>query len=404
MREAAPARALPLWELVAMTAALSALNALSIDIMLPALPDIGAEFALTNANDRQFIVTLYLGVFGASQLIYGPLADAFGRRVVLLTAIGVYILGTALCVFAPSFELLLAARALQGLGAGATRVVSMSVVRDLTDGRRMAQVLSMAMTVFMIAPIVAPSIGQLILFAGPWRWIFGAMLLIALFVFVWMFLRLPETLRPETTTPFRAKAIAHSYGAALRQRQFVGYLIATLFISGGLMGYVTASEQLFVEVYNIGAAFPFAFAAVAIALAAGTFTNSRLVVRLGMRNIAHRALLVFIGMGVVLSAIIAAGLASFWVFIALLCATLGTFGLIAGNFNALAMEPMGRTAGSAAALYGALTGMGSAGIATLIAQQFNGTALPFALGLVCAGLACLLAVWWTERGRLFSAT
>lgn len=387
-----------------MVAALSALNAMSIDIMLPALPDIGGEFQLTNPNDRQFVVTVYLAVFGISQLIYGPLADAFGRRTVLLSALGIFIIGAALCVFAPSFELFLAARALQGLGAGATRVISVAVVRDLTEGRRMAQVMSMAMTVFMIVPIVAPSLGQLILFAGPWRWIFAALLLYALAIFVWSLLRLPETLRPDYVTLFKPRAIAHAYLTILRERQFVGYMAATTFISAALIGYITASEQLFVEVYHIGTAFPFAFAAVAITMSIATFSNSRIVIRHGMRRISHVALLAFIGFALLLAAAVAAGLATFWVFLALLSLTFATFGLIGGNFNALAMEPLGRVAGTASALYGAVTGVGSAVLATLIAHQFDGTALPFAIGIILAGAACLLAVVWTERGRLFSAT
>jgi len=169
------------------------------------------------------------------------------------------------------------------------------------------------------------------------------------------------------------------------------------------MGYITASEQLYVEVYHLGAAFPFAFAAVAIVMTCSTFANSRIVMRLGMRRIAQTALLAMIGFAALLAAAVAAGVASFWVFLALLSLTLGMFGFIGGNFNALAMEPMGRTAGSAAALYGAITGMGSAALATLIAHQFDGTALPFALGVIAAGLMCLLAVLWTERGRLFNA-
>ncbi|HRO03082.1 MAG TPA: MFS transporter, partial [Terricaulis sp.] len=251
--------------------------------------------------------------------------------------------------------------------------------------------------------IVAPGVGQLILFAGPWHWIFAALMLYAIGIFLWSLLRLPETLRPENATPFRPAAIAGAYRAALRERQFVGYMAATTFISAGLMGYITASEQLFVEVFHLGAAFPLAFAVVAIVMSGSTFINSRIVLRLGMRRISHTALIVMICFSALLAGAVAAGVANLWVFLALLSLTLGVFGFLGGNFNALAMEPMGRTAGSAAALYGALTGMGSAALATLIAHQFDGTALPFALGLSLAGLICLAAVLWTERGRLFSA-
>lgn len=190
MTLAATPRPLSTFELVAMVASLSALNALAIDIMLPALPMIGADFQLTNDNDRQLVVVAYIALFGVSQLVYGPLADSFGRRSVLIYALGIYIAGSILCVVAPSFELFLAARAMQGVGAAATRVIATAVVRDLTEGRRMAQVMSMAMTLFMVVPIIAPGIGQLILFIAPWRWIFGALLIYALIVLAWALLRL----------------------------------------------------------------------------------------------------------------------------------------------------------------------------------------------------------------------
>jgi DHA1 family bicyclomycin/chloramphenicol resistance-like MFS transporter len=396
------ARTLSIPELVAMVAALSALNALAIDIMLPALPQIAEAFHLANDNDRQLVVVCYVAFFGVAQLVYGPLADAFGRRSVLIYALGIYIAGSILCVVAPSFELFLAARALQGIGAAATRVIATAVVRDLTEGRRMAQVMSMAMTVFMIVPIVAPGIGQLILFAAPWRWIFGALLIYALVVLVWTLLRLPETLKPENRTRFNGPAIVAAYASVLRERQTVGYMIATTFVTGCLFGYVTSSEQLFVDVYNLGPAFPIAFASIAIAISFGTFMNSRLVIRHGMRRLSH-----IMTIGLTISALVLAllaefGLASFWVFTGMVALTFAMFGLIASNFNALAMEPVGRVAGSASALYGAVTATGGAILGALIARAFDGTPIPFAIGLVASGAATLLAVLWTERGRLFT--
>lgn len=401
MREETPLP-LPLPELVALVASLMALNALSIDIMLPALPDIGRDFALGAANDRQLIIVVYVFMFGISQLIYGPLSDAFGRRAVLLWATAFYIVGALLCTIAPSFELMLAARALQGVAAGATRVIATALVRDLTSGPRMAQIMSMAMTVFMIVPILAPGLGQLILFVAPWRWIFGALLVYAVIVLIWAYLRLPETLRPENTTPFHLRAIARAARAVLSDRQAFGYMIASTFIVGCMFGYVTSSEQLFVDVYDLGDRFALAFAAVAVAMSAGAFLNSRLVVRFGMRRISQSGLLVFLGFSAILTVLVMLGFAQFWLFFTLLSLALGAFGLIGGNFNALAMENVGRMAGSAASLYGAVTGAVGAIVGGLIARQFDGTALPFVLGMtVLAGLS-LAVVLWTERGRLFT--
>ena len=404
MREAEPAgaRKLAIWELVAMVAALSALNALAIDIMLPALPDIGRDFALINDNDRQLVIVAYVALFGISQLIYGPLADAFGRRSVLIWALGVYLAGSVLSVFAPTFELFLAARALQGVGAAATRVIATAVVRDMTEGRRMAQVMSMAMTVFMIVPIVAPGIGQLILFAGPWRWIFAALLLYGLGVLAWALIRLPETLAPENRRAFNARAIASVYADVMRERQTIGYMAATTCMIACLFGYITSSEQIYVDVFNLGAAFPIAFGSVAIAMSAGTFLNSRIVMRYGMRRISHTMTIAFTLASLTLTLLLAFGVTSLWVFLPLLALTFSMFGLIASNFNALAMEPVGHVAGSASALYGAVTASGGALLGAVIARAFDGTALPFAIGLTCAGAATFVAVLWTERGRLFT--
>ena len=399
----APARTLSTPELVAMVASLSALNALAIDIMLPALPQIGASFQLANDNDRQLVVIAYVALFGISQLIYGPLADAFGRRSVLIYALGIYIAGSILCVVAPSFELFLAARAMQGVGAAATRVIATAVVRDLTEGRRMAQVMSMAMTVFMIVPIIAPGIGQLILFIAPWRWIFAALMIYAVLVLIWAFVRLPETLKPEDRQKFNVPAIAAAYLSVLRQRQTVGYMIASTFVTACLFGYITSSEQLFVDVYDLGTAFPIAFGSIAIAISAGTFLNSRLVMRHGMRRLSHVMTIGFTISALVLAALAQFGLASFWVFTGMAALTFAMFGLIASNFNALAMEPVGRIAGSASAIFGAITATGGAILGALIARAFDGTATPFAIGLAAAGAATMLAVLWTERGKLFGA-
>lgn len=398
---AAGPRTLSTPELVAMVATLSALNALAIDIMLPALPDIARTFGLGAGNDRQLVIVAYVSAFGVSQLVYGPLSDAYGRRSVLIYALVIYVVGALLCVVAPNFALFLAARALQGVGAAATRVIAVAVVRDLTEGRRMAQVMSMAMTVFMIVPIVAPGVGQLILFVAPWRWIFGALLIYALATLVWALTRLPETLHPEYRTPFKPRAILASYAAVLGERQMLGYTTATMFLTGCLFGYVTSAEQLFVDVFKLGTAFPLAFASIAVVISAGTFMNSRLVMRFGMRRISHATVIGFTALATAMAAIGALGWTSFWAFTLGLMACFSLIGLISSNFNALAMEPLGRVAGSASAVYGAITATGGAIIGGLMARAFDGTTLPFSLGLMLAGLAMLATLLWTERGRLF---
>jgi len=395
--------ALSIPELVAMVAALSALNALSIDVMLPALPMIGRDFTLTVDNDRQLVIVAYVALFGVSQLVYGPLADAFGRRSVLNWALAIFILGSLLCVVAPSFELFLLARALQGVGAAATRVIATAVVRDLVQGRRMAQIMSMAMTVFMIVPIVAPGVGQLLLFIAPWRWIFGALLLYAASVLIWTLLRLPETLRPEHKIPFRMGRVASAYLTVLRERQTVGYMLAATLITACLFSYIASSQQIFVDVFGLGPVFPVAFASIAVAISFGTFLNSRIVMLHGMRRISHMMTVAFTLFAAAMAAIAALGGVGFWVFFVMLALTFSAFGLIASNYNALAMEPMGRVAGAASAMFGAVTASGGALLGGLIARAFDGTILPFTLGLAACGLGALAIVVWTERGRFAGA-
>ena len=383
-----------------MVASLSALNALAIDVMLPALPDIGRDFALVTDNDRQLVITSYVAFFGISQLVYGPLADAFGRRSVLLVALAIFVLGSILCVIAPTFELLLAARALQGVGAAATRVIAVAVVRDVSEGRRMAQIMSMAMTVFMVVPIIAPGIGQLILFVAPWRWIFGALLLYSFAVAAWMYFRLPETLAPENRRAFAPKVIASGYAMVFRDRQMIGYMIASTFLTACLFGYITCSEQLYVDVFELGPAFPLAFAAIAIAISIGTFSNSRIVMRFGMRRISNVAMLWFFAVALI-HALIAWWFGdALWQFMSLLALGFLVFGLMTSNFNALAMANMGHIAGSASAVFGAVTATFGAILGALIARAFDGTTTPFLIGLTLAALGIIAAVFWTERGKL----
>jgi DHA1 family bicyclomycin/chloramphenicol resistance-like MFS transporter len=303
-------------------------------------------------------------------------------------------------VFAPTFELLLAARALQGVGAAATRVIAVAVVRDLTEGRRMAQVMSMATTVFMIVPIIAPGIGQLLLFVAPWRWIFAALLIYAVIVAAWTFVRLPETLAPENRRAFAPGAITSGYAMVLRDRLMLGYMAASTFLTACLFGYITCSEQIFGEVFDLGAAFPLAFAAIAIAISIGTFSNSRIVMRFGMRRISTAAMLWFCAVALIHTLMAWAFGDSFCQFMALMALGFLVFGLMTSNFSALAMTNMGHIAGSASALFGAVTATFGAILGALIARAFDGTTTPFLIGLTIAALGIITSVFWTERGKL----
>lgn len=386
-------------ELVAITAAVMALNALAIDMMLPALGAIGDELGAAQDNDRQLIVVVYVVGNGVAQLFFGPIVDRFGRRPVLLLALGAYIAGSALSVMANSFELLLAARAFQGVSTAATRVASIAIVRDLCSGRRMAEVMSLAITVFMAAPILAPGLGQLLLFAAPWRGIFVALLAYGALIALWAYFRVPETLAKEDRAPLNLARIGAAYREFITNRTSFGYTLASALCFGALFGYISASEQIFVETFDLGTRFPLAFAAVAASLGAATLINARIVRRYGMRRLTHGAIIGFVIAN--LAHLLAAPDGSVFIFIAFMMASFFCLGLIGANASALAMQPMGHIAGAAAAANG-FAGTTIAGfLGGVVGRQYDGSTGPIVAGFAALGVGALAAVLWTERGRLF---
>ncbi len=394
-----PAIAFP--ELVAITAAAMALNALAIDMMLPALGIIGDELGAAQDNDRQLIIVVYVLGNGIAQLFFGPIVDRFGRRRVLLWSLGGYILGSLLSIIAQSFTLLLAARAFQGVATAATRVAIIAIVRDQTSGRRMAEVMSLAITIFMAAPILAPSFGQLILFAAPWRGIFVALLLYGIVLALWCAWRVPETLPKAVRTRLNLGHIGDSYFEFLKNRIAVGYTLVAALVFGALFGYISASEQIFVETFHLGDKFPLAFALVAGALACATLLNARLVSRLGMRRLTHGALLFLVVVNLIHLAIVSTIGESLVLFLLFTSCSFFALGLIGPNTSALAMEPMGHIAGAAAAANGFAGTTVAAFLGGVVGRFYDGTTTPIVMGFACLGLAAFAVALWTEKGRLF---
>jgi MFS transporter, DHA1 family, multidrug resistance protein len=393
-------RRLPLAEFVAMTAMLMAVNALAIDIMLPALPAMGADFAVVQENDRQLIIVSYMLGFGVSQLFYGPLTDRFGRRSVLFISLGLYVVAAVLCIAAPNFELLIAARVFMGASAGGSRVIAVSAARDLYVGREMAKVMSLVMIVFMSAPIVAPYFGQLMLKVTNWRGIFWALAGFGMVMFAWVLARLPETLPKERRVPLNIPTMFGNYWKVIRTREALGYTIASGFLFGGLLSYVSASEQLYHEVYDTGEMFPLWFAGAAVAMSLSNFINSRLVERFGMRIMSHGGLIAFVVISGVHAVIALQGPVPFWLFYTLATLAFFAVGFQGPNYNAIAMEPLGGLAGSGAALIGFASSFVAASIGGLVARQFDGTITPIFFGHFVLGLGALTAVLITERGKL----
>ena len=388
-------------ELVAITAAVMALNALAIDMMLPALGIIANELNIANANDRQLIVVVYVVGTGFAQLFFGPIVDRFGRRRVLLWALGCYIAASLFSILAPTFSLLLIARGFQGVTTAATRVAILASVRDQVSGRRMAEVMSFAITIFMAAPILAPGFGQLILFAAPWRGIFVALLLYGAVVALWVYMRIPETLPPEKRSALNIQRIASAYWEFLSNRTAFGYTMVSAIAFGALFGLISTSEQIFLETFEIGDYFALAFAAIAAALGVATMVNARLVGRFGMRRLCHGALIVFVVANLLHLGVNAAIGDNLWVFLLFVGIAFFAIGLIGPNCGALAMEPMGHIAGAAAGAYG-FAGTTLAGVlGAVIGRFYDGTTTPVLTGFATLGVVAFGVALLTEKGRLF---
>ena len=388
-------------EFVVVIASIMALNPLAMDMMLPALPNIASAFHIVDANRPQLVLSIFLLGFGIGQFVIGPLSDRFGRRPVLLGGMTVYFIASALAIAAPSFETLLLARALQGLGTSATRVIATSIVRDCYAGRRMASVMSLAMMVFIAVPVVAPSFGQAVLLVTQWRGIFIVLMLYGAIMLVWTALRMPETLPLSERRSLEIGEVLSAFRQTVTNRQTLGYALAAGGVLGSLFAYVFISQQVFTEVYQLGHYFPLAFAGIAIGTAIAGFLNSKFVGRLGMRVISHGALVGYVAVAATLLVAVKLQMLPLPLFMALSALMMFSFGLMVANFTALAMEPQGHIAGTASSMYGSITTLLGIGVGMWIGQHFDGTLLPFATGFFLCTLAALAVVLVTEKGRLF---
>ena len=384
-----------------MMAAIFGLQAMGIDVMLPALEIVGDYYAIENENDQQLVIFAFVFGFGFPQLLFGPISDRFGRKILLqLSLVGYFITGFA-CMIAPSFESLLMLRFLQGICCAGTRVSAGAIIRDLTKGRSMASILSLVYTVFMIVPILAPAIGTAIMAVADWRWVFGSLGVFSAIIFVWTQLRLPMTLAEEDRRPFSFEQVSGAFKMIASHRITAGYMLASGVIFGCLFAFIGASEQVFDEVFGRGEKFYLYFAGIAGMLAVMNLLNSRFVGRFGMRRISHIVVLIFIALSLSNLIFMQFFGQNFWVFYVLFMLTFGCFGMIGANFSSLAMEHMGQVAGTANAVYGFVTITLSSSLGFLVAGSFDGTVRPLLIAYVLLGLSSLAIILITERGKLF---
>lgn len=384
-------------EMLTMISAIMALMAMGIDMMLPAFDDIRDAYGLTGGSSQagQTITIFFLGL-AIGQLIFGPLADRFGRKATLYGAMIVYVAAAVGSVFAPSFGALLATRFVWGIGAAGSRVVATAIVRDVFAGPAMARAMSQIMAVFVLVPVVAPTFGAGLIAFLPWRSIFWFCVVWALVIGVWS-LRLRETLNPDDERSLDLRTMAGGYWTVARTRVTMGYSLAGVFLQGVFTAYLATSESMITEIFGRDESeFPLVFGAVALLFGAGALANGRAVQIWGIERTITRVMTVQVGLVIVLVALPLAGdgRPNFWVFMTVLGLLLATFMFLMPNLNAAAMEPVGRLAGTASAFTGAIRMAFGAVLGTLISAQVDTTVTPFAVGtaLMIAGVLVTVAV------------
>ncbi len=387
-------------EFVAMMAFVTCFVAMAIDLMLPALANIGTDLNVERANDTQLIITtVFLGV-AVGQILYGPLSDVVGRKPSIYLGFSIFIIGTLICLFATSLEMMLLGRLFQGLGAAGPRIVTIAIVRDKHKGPQMARVMSLIMTVFILVPVIAPIIGQGILLISGWRAIFAFLLLMALFILFWFGFRLPETLPASQRNQFTIKALINSSKEVVANKKSMAYVISLGLVFGAFLGFLSTVQQVLQELYQLGTAFPFYFAVLAAGIGASNFLNSKLVTRFGMKPLVMgaQAGTSLLSLSALISCFWLGVVPPLWFVMGYFMVLLMGIGLLFGNLNALSMEPFGHIAGLASSFVGVVSTLIAVSLGMIVGQAFNNTLIPLILGfIVLPGIAFLITRWAAQQ-------
>lgn len=380
-----------------------ALAALGIDIVLPAFGDMRRDFGLAvDSTAVAGVITAYFIGLSVAQVVYGPLADRFGRKPTLYLGYGVYLVGAIASAFAPTLELLFAARVVWGLGAAGPRVVTLSVLRDRFEGEEMSRAMSFIMAVFILVPVLAPSLGALIAAAASWRWVFGVCALLVGVMAVWA-IRLEESLDPADRRELRMSRVWEAARLVVTNRLTMSYTLALTALFGVFISYLGSSEIIFGEVFGMVEEFPLIFGGVAAVMGGAMLANALVVRRFGTRRMAHGILVVYVVGAVAFlgMAHLTGGRPPLALFLVGLVMMLACHALLIPNFNTIAMDPMKHVAGTASAVIGTLSTAGGAMLGAVLDRSFDGTILPLATGFAVLGLSALGLVLWAEEGRLF---
>ena len=378
-------------EFVTLMASLMAIVALSIDALLPALPDIGHSVGVTNPNDNQLLITMIFLGLGFGQLIFGTLSDSFGRKPMVYAGFATFFIASIICVTTKSFEMMIFGRVLQGIGLSSPRTLSIAIVRDSYSGNYMARILSIVVMVFILVPVIAPSLGQFLLNFFSWESIFYANLIYSSFIILWFLKRQPETLVKEKRIKFTTHQFVDGLKEFLRHKEAIAFTLVSGFITGSFMVYLSTSQQIFEHQYHMADMFPYIFASLAISIGLATYLNSVFVVKYGMERIAFLSALAYTLISIIYVAFFWSGVnPSVYVLVAFFALQFFAVGFLFGNLRALAMEPLGHIAGIGAAINGFVSTIMAVPIANYIGGFINESALPIFIGFSFFGLLSVL--------------
>jgi len=391
-------------EFVALMAMMIALTALSIDAMLPALTNIGTDLGVTAPNDNQLIISiLFLGL-AIGQLFYGPLSDNIGRKPAVYFGLFIFGIGCIISMFSKDLTTMLVGRCLQGIGLSGPRVVTIAIIRDLYKGERMAQVMSFVLAVFIAVPAIAPAVGQGVLFIADWRMIFVVLLSLGTIAFIWFYLRQEETLTKENRMKFSFANLGKKLKEIITIRSTIAYTLAAGFISSAFVGFLNSSQQVFQIQFGLGERFPIYFAAIALSVGLASFVNGKLVMRYGMQKMVRSAALSIVVISIIFYGLINTVIVnpSLPFFMMYLLSTVFFVGILFGNLNSMAMEPLGHMAGIGAAIVGSVSTFISVPFGTYIGMQYNGTVEPMVMGFLIFGGLTALSIFLAKGKKITS--
>ena len=386
------------YEFVALMASLMSIVALSIDALLPALPEIGAAVGAKSPNDNQLLITMIFLGLGFGQLLFGPLSDSFGRKPIVYIGFIVFFIASLICVTTKNFELMIFGRILQGIGLSSPRSLSISMIRDEFSGDYMAKIISIVVMFFILIPVIAPTLGQFLIYLFNWESIFYFNLIFGFIIMLWFWLRQPETLQKEKRIKFSSHLFVDGLQEFLKYKQSIAFTLVSGFITGSFMVYLSTSQQVFQVQYNLTDMFPYIFASLAISIGLATYLNSRLVVKYGMMRIAYTATIAYAAISILYVIIFSSGInPSITVLLGFFALQFFAVGFLFGNLRALAMEPLGHIAGIGAAINGFVSTVMAVPIASFIGGFVTDSVLPLFLGFSLFGSLSLITFLIVKR-------